>query len=129
MNWKPEGYNSVSPYLLVDGALEVISFLMNVFSATITRRYNDLDGSIIHAELRIHDSIIMIADATKEWPALRGMVHVYVPDVDAVYQRAIAAGATNLIEPKHGDDPDKRGGFTDPAGNSWWIATQQRDGI
>ena len=129
MNWKPEGYNSVSPYLVVNDASKVINFLFAVFSATVTRRYNDLDGSIVHAELLIHDSIIMIADATAEWPAVRAMVHVYVPDVDAVYNRAISAGATNLILPVQDDDPDKRGGFTDPAGNSWWIATQQRDGI
>ena len=84
MNWKPEGYNSVSPYLVVNDASKVINFLFAVFSATVTRRYNDLDGSIVHAELLIHDSIIMIADATAEWPAVRAMVHVYVPDVDAV---------------------------------------------
>ena len=129
MGWKPADYNSVSPYLLVDGAVELIGFLNNVFGATTARRYNDLDGTVIHAELRIHDSIIMVADATKEWPAMTGMVHVYVPDVDAVFHRAAAAGAANLIEPKYGEDPDKRGGFTDPAGNSWWIATQQRDGV
>ena len=126
MDWKPAGYNSVAPYLIVDDAERVIAFLGTIFGAAVTRRYNDDAGRIIHCEVKLDDSVVMIADSTRDWQAVRAVLHVYVSDVDAVYRRALAAGARSLQEPAERDgDPDRRGGFEDPAGNSWFIATQQ----
>ena len=126
MTWKPDGYNSVAPYLIVDEAERVIRFLGDIFGAAVTRRYNDDTGRIIHCEVKLDDSIVMIADSTKDWQAVRAVLHVYVKDVNAIYQRALAAGARSLQEPSQRDgDPDLRGGFEDPAGNSWFVATQQ----
>jgi PhnB protein len=123
--WKPAGYNSVSPYLVVNGAQRVIDFLKATFAATDLRRYENADGSILHAEVRIEDSVIMMGDAGGRMEPVLGYTHIYVPDVDATYARALAAGATSIQEPRQQDhDPDRRGGFKDPAGNTWWIASQ-----
>ena len=123
--YRPEGYNAASAYIIADGAQRVIEFLRAVFDAEPLRRYDREDGSIMHSEVRIDDTVVMIADSLPGWPAAPAALHVYVPDVDATYARALAAGGTSLQEPAHRDgDPDRRGGVKDPAGNSWWVATQ-----
>lgn len=122
--YKPQGYNTVSPYLIVDGANGTIEFLKQVFAAVELRRFPDESGLVTHAEVRLDDTVIMIADRAEGWPAVAAHVHVYVPNVDATYQRAIAAGATSIQEPVQKDDGDKRGGVRDSGGTSWWIATQ-----
>ena len=122
---KPEGYSSVSVYLVVDGAQRVIDFLKKTFDATELRRYDMPDGSIMHAEVRIDDTVVMIADGGGAWPAFPSWLHVYVQDVDATYQRALEAGGVSVQAPERKEgDPDRRGGVKDPSGNTWWIATQ-----
>ena len=122
--YKPEGYTSVAPYLVVDGAVRTINFLTRVFDATELRRYPTPDGRILHAEVRIGDTVVMVADGNAGWPPIGAHVHVYVPDVDATYQRALQAGAMSVQEPKKKDDADRRGGVKDAGGTTWWIATQ-----
>ena len=122
--YKPPDYTSVSPYLIVDGADGTIAFLASVFAAVELRRIPRPDGRVMHAEVRIDDSILMLADSTAEWPPISANVHVYVPDVDATYRKALAAGGTSLQEPAQKEDEDKRGGIRDPGGTSWWIATR-----
>jgi PhnB protein len=123
--YKPDGYASVSVYIIAEGAQRVIDFLQAAFDARQTRRYDLPDGSIMHAEVQLDDTVIMIADAGGDVPAFPVWLHVYVPGVDATYQRALAAGGISGQEPvqKPGDS-DRRGGVKDPAGNTWWIATQ-----
>jgi PhnB protein len=122
---KPKGYSTVSPYLVAKGAQQVIDFLKNAFGAAELRRYAMPDGSIMHAEVRIGDTVVMIGDAGGEWPAIPAFLHVYVDDVDTVYHRALDAGGVSVQAPQRKDgDPDRRGGVKDPAGNTWWIATQ-----
>jgi uncharacterized glyoxalase superfamily protein PhnB len=123
--WKPQGYSAVSAYIVTEGAQRVIDFLKKSFGATDLRRFDMPDGKIMHAEVRIDDTVVMIADAGGAYPAFPVWLHVYVPDVDATYQHALAAGGTSVQEPilKEGD-PDKRGGVKDPGGNTWWISTQ-----
>lgn len=120
---KPEGYTAVSPYLIVDGASRTIDFLTDVFGAVELRRFPDDAGRLVHAEVRIDDTVVMLADGVEEWPPVPCHVHVYVPDVDATYRRALDAGATPVQEPVKKDDADKRGGVKDPGGTTWWIAT------
>lgn len=128
MAWKPEGYPEVSPYLVVAGAQDTIRFLEQLFGARQLRRYDAPDGGVMHAELRIGQSVIMIGDAGGEWQRAPGFLHVYVEDVDAIYQRALELGAEAVREPERkGEDPDRRGGFRDPGGNTWWVATQVRE--
>jgi uncharacterized glyoxalase superfamily protein PhnB len=123
--WKPDGYSSISPYLVVPGAGRVIEFLKQAFGATELRRFDMPDGTIMHAEVRIDDSVIMIADGGGEWPPFPSWLHLYVGDVDATFGRALEAGGVSVQVPvrKEGD-LDKRGGVKDPGGNTWWIATQ-----
>ncbi|HEY0151457.1 MAG TPA: VOC family protein [Longimicrobium sp.] len=121
--YKPHGYTTVSPYLIVDGAGATIDFLVRVFGAVELRRFADDAGKLMHAEVRIDDTVIMLADGAEGWPPVPSHVHVYVGDVDDSYRRALDAGATSVQEPVKRDDPDKRGGVKDPGGTTWWIAT------
>ncbi|WP_233165921.1 VOC family protein [Archangium sp. Cb G35] len=122
--YKPDGYPSVSAYVMVNGAQRVIDFLKKAFDATELRRYDGPNGSIMHVEVRIDDSVIMLSDGGGSFPAFPVWLHLYVPDVDATYQRALAAGGVSVQEPQQKGDPDRRGGVKDPSGNTWWISTQ-----
>jgi uncharacterized glyoxalase superfamily protein PhnB len=121
---KPVDYSTVSPYLVVDGASGTIAFLTRVFGAKELRRFSDDNGRLLHAEVRIDDTVIMIADGGEGWPPIAGHVHVYVRDVDKTYRRALEAGASSVQEPVKKDDADKRGGVKDSGGTTWWIATK-----
>lgn len=123
-SYKPEGYGSVSPYLVVEGADGTIEFLVRAFGAVELRRFPGEDGKIAHAEVRIDDGVVMIADAANGWPAAPAHVHLYLPDVDEAYRRALEAGARSVQEPVKKDDPDRRGGVKDAGGTTWWIATK-----
>ena len=124
-NWKPAAYTSLSPYLVVSGAQQVIDFAQAVFGATELRRFERPDGAILHAEVRIDDSVLMLSDATDGYPPMPSMVHLYVPDVDLVFGKAIAAGATAVDAPRqHEGESDKRGVLADPCGNTWVLSTQ-----
>ncbi len=123
----PEGYHSLTPIVTVEGAPNLIDFLKQVFSAEEDEIYKGPDGRVIHAELIIGDSIIMISDATSEFPALPAMINVYTEDVDAAYKRALKAGATSLREPTNQFYGDRSAGVKDAHGNQWWIATHVED--
>jgi uncharacterized glyoxalase superfamily protein PhnB len=123
-SYKPDSYNSVSPYLIVNGAAATIDFLEAVFGAVELRRFPGEAGKIMHAEVRIDDTVVMLADGAEGWPPIPSYVHVYVRDVDEVYQRALAAGAASVQEPVQKEDEDKRGGVKDAGGTTWWIATK-----
>lgn len=122
---KPEGHSTVSPYLIVEGASETIAFLARVLGAEELMRIPRPDGRLMHAEVRVDDSVLMLADQTKDYPAIPSHIHVYVPDVDATYRLALEAGATSVQEPVRKDDPDRRAGVRDPGGTTWWLATRQ----
>jgi PhnB protein len=124
-SFKPKGYNSLSPYFIVEGAEKMAEFLSALFGAKVTRRYDNQDGTVMHMEVRIDDSIVMIGDANENWPANKHLMHLYLPDVDRVFERAMALGCESIEEPtQKEEDPDRRGTFRDFAGNVWSIATQ-----
>ena len=122
--FKPKGWSSVSPYLIVNGAKGTMAFLKEVFGATELQTFPGPDGRLMHAEVRIDDTVVMLADAAPDWPPASSHVHVYVQDVDATYARALKAGAASIQEPAKRDDPDRRGGVKDAGGTTWWIATR-----
>jgi len=122
--YKPAGYSTISPYLVVDGASRSIEFLTQVLGAQELRRFAAPDGKVRHAEVRLGDSVLMIGDCADGWPPVGAHVHVYVEDVDETYRRALAAGAESVQEPAQRGDEDKRGGVKDAGGTTWWIATQ-----
>jgi uncharacterized glyoxalase superfamily protein PhnB len=122
--YKPAGYNSLSPYLIVPGAPGTINFLKQVFGASELRPNYDAAGKLTHGEVRIDDSVLMISEAGEGYPPIPSHIHIYVTDVDATYQRALEAGATSVQAPVQKGDPDKRGGFKDAGGTTWWVATK-----
>lgn len=125
--YKPSDYNSLSPYLVVNGAQELMDLMIELFHGKELRRY-EVSGRIMHAEVLIDDSVIMVADASDEFPALAHLLHLYVPDVDKTYDKAIVLGCESVQTPiERPGDPDKRGGFKDFAGNTWYISTQMRE--
>ena len=125
--WKPADYNSVSPYLVTKNAQEIIDFLSSTVGATQLRRHENEDGSIMHAEVRLDDTVIMIGTAPEGSAAVPCHLHVYVPDVDRTYEAALANGGESVQAPVRKRDPDRRCGVKGPGGNTWWFSTQVGD--
>ncbi len=121
--YKPDKHSDVSIYMMANDAMAVINFAKAVFNAEELMSQAREDGSIMHAELRIGDSVIMLSQATDEYPAFPVWLHVYMPDVDETYETALRYGAATVQAPERKGDSDKRGGVRDAAGNTWWIAT------
>lgn len=123
----PEGYHTVTPYLIVDDADGLIRFVEKAFDAESLGRWADGEGRVMHAEVRIGDSRVMLGSASEEWGAKPAMLHLYVEDVDATFRQAVAAGGRPLREPEDMFYGDRSGGVTDPYGNQWWISTRVED--
>jgi len=124
----PEGYSSVTPYLVVEGAERVVRFLRQAFGAA--ERFPPMrrpDGTIMHAEMRIGDSVVMLAEASVDYHPMPTCFYLYVEDVDGTYRRALQSGAISLTEPKDQFYGDRSAGVQDQAGNCWWIATHKED--
>ena len=119
----PDGYRAVTPYVVAGGADKLIGFLKNVFGAEESMRLERPDGKIGHAEVRIGDSVIMIGEACDGHKASSATLHVYVEDADAVYNRALKAGGTSVMEPTDMFYGDRYGAVKDHSGNTWGIAT------
>jgi PhnB protein len=123
----PDGYHTVSPYIVVPGVAKLIEFAKEAFGAKEVFVSRRPDGSVMHAEVKIGDSIIMMGEApdgSKKFPA---MMHLYMKDVDAVYQRAMQAGGKSLREPVDQPHGDRSGAVEDAFGNQWWISTHVED--
>jgi uncharacterized glyoxalase superfamily protein PhnB len=123
----PEGYRTVTPYLITRDAGALIDFATRAFDAAERMRHMDGDGRIMHAEITIGDSIVMIGESNEEHPPAPATLHLYLEDADAAYERAIAAGASSLREPRTEFYGDRMAGVRDAAGNSWWLATHVED--
>jgi PhnB protein len=124
----PAGYHTVTPYLTVSDARGEIEFLKQAFGARTTETLSqESDGTIRHAELKIGDSMVMLAQAHDQWKAKPANFYLYVPDCDGTYKRALQAGAKSLMEPANQFYGDRNAGIEDPTGNYWWIATHIED--
>jgi PhnB protein len=121
----PEGYHSITPYLVVPGVATLLDFLQQAFEAQelVPRP----DGTSMHAEVRIGDSRVMMGEPMGDAQLLLSALYLYVNDVDAVYTRALHAGATSTSAPADQCYGDRSAGIKDPIGNQWWIATPQED--
>jgi PhnB protein len=127
VEFKPAGYHAVTPYLVVDGAERLITFMVDVLGGTEMMRLPGPDGRIGHAEIRVGDAVVMLADVPPSGELTTSMLHVYVADSDATYKRALAAGATSLREPTNEFYGDRMSGVQDPFGNKWYFATHFED--
>ena len=124
---KPEGYHTVTPYLIVNDVAGLINFLNEAFGAVESSRHSRPDGRIQHAVVRIGDSAIMMGGATDEFQPMPGMMHLYIEDVDAAHVRALEAGATEVQGPSDQFYGDRTSGVRDRFGNQWWISTHIED--
>lgn len=126
-NYKWEGAPDVQPYLHPVRAVPVIDFLKRAFNAEELGRYGSPDGVIQHATLKIGSSYLEMGESHGVYQTMPGMFYLYVPDCDAVYHRALAAGATSIAVPTDHDYGDRSAGVKDVFGNQWYIATHIRD--
>ena len=117
----PTGYQSVSPYPIVADVPALLDFLATAFDAEELNRSPRPDGTIAHAEARVGDSVVMMGQAAGEWTPVPTTLFLWVDDVDATYQRALAAGATSLGAPEDKVYGDRMAGVQDPMGNRWWL--------
>jgi uncharacterized glyoxalase superfamily protein PhnB len=126
---RPAGYHSVTPYLIVRGARDVIAFLERALGAVqLGPPMEGPNGTVMHAEVRIGDSPVMLSDASAEYPAMPALLHVYVDEeVDVVYQRALLAGATSVRQPADQFYGDRSATVRDASGNLWSLANHVED--
>ena len=122
--YKPKNYSSVSPYVMSNDAKKLVEFATEVFAAKRLRYFDNPDGTVMHAELQIDDTTVMLADGGDA--SFPSWLHVYVPEVDETYRRALNAGGSSVAEPSESDGIDRRAGVKDPTGNTWWLATPLR---
>jgi PhnB protein len=120
----PEGYHSVTPWIISRETAKLLDFMSKAFGAQEMGRVYNEDGTLGHAEVKLGDSIVMAFDARKEWPATPCFLRLYVPDADVMYQQALAAGATAVTEMTSLSFGDRVGRVRDPFGNLWWIQTR-----
>lgn len=118
----PGNYQTVMPYLILKDAAGFIDFAVRVFDATLILKENREEGSIMHAEIIIGDSTIMLADSTSSFGVCTAGMFIYVENADDAFKKAIHSGASVIMEPD--DQPYGRScGVLDPFGNTWWITT------
>ena len=122
-SFRPPGFGTASPYLIVEGAERLFDFLVETFGGVVDDRTMEEDGSVRHGAVRIGDSMIEFTEAREEWPALSAAVHIYVADADSVYARALENGASSLHPPLDMPYGERTGAVADPTGTQWYIAT------
>jgi len=123
----PEGYHTITPFLVVEDATKLLEFIRQAFNGETISMMKDPNGRVMHATARIGDSIIMASDVMDRFPAMPCMLYLYMKDVDSIYQQAVKAGGQSLREPTNEFYGDRSAGIKDPWGNQWWIATHVED--
>lgn len=125
----PDGYHTITPYFAVPDAAKLIDFLQKAFNAEVFQKMSSPDGIVMHAQLKIGDSIVMIGQTPNDptYKLFPAMLYMYVPDADAVFRKAVDAGGKVVLEPVDQFYGDRSGAFEDPAGNQWWISTHKED--
>jgi uncharacterized glyoxalase superfamily protein PhnB len=115
------------PYLVVENAESLAEFAREVFDAEVVERLTLEDGTVNHVEVSIGDSIVMMGRARRPEEVMPAMLYVYVKDCDDVYRKALAHGATSLMEPSDQFYGDRNAGVRDPWGVTWWLGTHVED--
>src|SRR6266849_5897531 len=116
-------YQTLTPYLVVPDADAELRFLKAAFGATEASCQRNSDQTVMHAELQVGDSLVMLGQAGGDWKALQGALYVWVPDVDATYARALKAGATSQSAPEDKPYGHRTAGVVDQNGITWWIGS------
>jgi uncharacterized glyoxalase superfamily protein PhnB len=129
MTAKPirDGFHAITPYFFAEEARRLIKFISTAFGGKLTFQKERPDGSIVHAEMQIGDSMLMLADPSAEFKPTPTSIYLYVKDCDAVYQTALTSGGTSIFPMMTLPSGERYGGVKDPCGNIWWIATHVED--
>ncbi len=127
--YMPEGMSTVNLYLHPNEPGKLLEFLPKAFGADVYERHNAPDGSLVHAQIRIGSSVMGMGTARPQYPDMPTAIYMYVPDADAVYAQAVAAGGESLFPPADQPYGDRNGGVRDLAGNHWYISTHIRDSV
>jgi uncharacterized glyoxalase superfamily protein PhnB len=114
-------YRTVTPYLVVPDGDAELKFIEAAFGATAKEVARNPEGAIMHAEISLGDSLIMLGQANEQWKALNAALYLWVPNVDETWSKALAAGATSISEPEDKPYGHRNAGVLDPSGVSWWI--------
>ncbi len=122
----PEGFHTVTPYLLVADVPALLAFVTAAFDAEEIMRDTRPDGTVAHAQVRIGDSMVMMGAAQDDFPPMPAMLYLYVADVDAGHAQAVAAGGVSIYEPHDESYGDRAAGVRDAQGNLWWLAAPIR---
>lgn len=123
----PPGFNTVTPYLFADHAERLLAFLVNGLGGTEILRHMDGDR-IANAQVVCGTSTVMVSEASPSFPAMPGSYYIYVENADESVTRAIAAGATRIVDVSDMPYQDRQGGVRDPCGNIWWLSQRLVDG-
>ena len=116
-------YRTVTPYLVVSNADDELAFLKTAFGGTEVLCHRNADSSVMHAEIKIGDSLVMLGQAGGQWKPLRAALYLWVDDVDATYARALASGGKSESEPEDKPYGHRNAGVIDPSGVTWWIGS------
>lgn len=120
----PEGYQTVTPFIIVKGATQLMDFMRDAFDAVEMVRVLGENGKLGHAEMRIGSSAVMMFDAKEDWPQTPCFLRLYIEDCDTTYKQALQAGAFSITEPTNMPWGDRVSRVKDPFGNLWWIQTR-----
>jgi len=124
----PEGHHTITPGFVVPGVAKLIEFLQTAFGGKVLARYDGPGGAVMHAEVKIADSVVMMGEPKPpEYPAMPAMLSLYVDDVDGIYKKALAAGATSKEEPNNKFYGHRSARVSDPSGNVWTISKVVED--
>jgi PhnB protein len=123
----PDGYHAVTPYLIVKDADASLKFLTTALGGRIVEEHRLPTGEVMHADVLIGDSHVMLGQASDRYPEQTGSILLYVADADATYRAAMAAGGTSVQEMATQFYGDRSGGVRDPTGVTWWISTRVED--
>jgi uncharacterized glyoxalase superfamily protein PhnB len=123
----PDGYHTVTPYLVVKDVDRLLAFVREGLGGETFECHRAPDGRVMHAEAQIGSSRVMMGGANEKHPPTPGMLYLYVEDCDALYRRALAAGAVSVMEPADQFYGDRSGGVLDPCGNQWWFGTRKEE--
>jgi PhnB protein len=125
----PDGYHTITPYFAVRDAGKLMDFLKRAFDAEEIERLAMPDGTVMHGQMKVGDSMVMIGQVPQDsnYPLMPAMLYMYVNDADAAYRKAMQAGGKSVMEPVDQFYGDRSGAVEDPAGNQWWMATRKED--
>jgi PhnB protein len=123
----PEGYTAVTPYVIVKNVDALLRFVKAAFKAQVKEEHRLPDGSVMHADVIIGGAHVMMGQANPQWKEMPGSIMLYVPDADATYEAALAAGGKSVQSMATQFYGDRSGGVEDPSGVTWWISTHVED--